>query len=130
MNISGPALASAWNKFKTECTVNTPRSEAMLKPKLVILHDDMELEIGQFKLRENTVGASARGHNGLKSVLKQSGMRKEGITRVGVGIGPRPHSRQPEDVAEFVLRTMSTQETEKIRGIADVIWQLLIKPTG
>lgn len=92
-------------------------------PSLVILYDDLEAKLGTFKIRKDTVGASARGHNGLKSVLAQPGVKSEKITRVGIGIGPRPVSRDPEDVAEFVLKRMSSAEKEKVEGVAESVWR-------
>lgn len=77
------------------------------------MHDELELPLGQVKLRKGD--ASAKGHNGVKSVqqslqsagemgkLTKSKGDKEGrFLRIAVGIG-RPQSREQRDVSEFVL---------------------------
>ena len=117
MNESGPGVASAWRTFKSSLPIDS------LEPRLVILHDEIEAKIGSFKVKKDTVGGSARGHNGLKSLLAMPGMGREKITRVGVGIGPRPVSREPKDVAEFVLRKMTAGEKERVEGCAESVWR-------
>ncbi|CZT06391.1 related to aminoacyl-tRNA hydrolase [Rhynchosporium agropyri] len=105
MNISGPGVASAWRQFQKES-----RGE---ETKLVVVHDELEIALGQVKVRPGT--ASAKGHNGLKSIGETIG----GINymRIGVGIG-RPESREKRDVADYVLRKMSMVERGRIEGAA------------
>ncbi|KAL9090418.1 MAG: hypothetical protein Q9159_001947 [Coniocarpon cinnabarinum] len=119
MNDSGRAVASAWRDFKRSLPNDT------VEPRLVILHDELEAKTGTFKIKRDTVGMSARGHNGLKSILEQPGMRTEKITRVGIGIGPRPASREPDDVAAFVLRAANSMEKQRIESCAEGIWKAL-----
>ena len=110
MNVSGPPLARAWRDFSSR--------QAESEPRLVILHDDLEGTLGNFKIRKDVVGVSARGHNGLKSIMESKGMRTQKMTWVGVGIGPRPQSREPDVVAEFVLRKMGAPQKQKIESLA------------
>lgn len=118
MNVSGPPLATAWRVF-----TSSPLNE---NPHLVILHDELELDAGRFSFKTNS-GASARGHNGLKSFLAMPNMKELEFTRVGVGIGPRPKSREPDVVADFVLRKMNQRERASIEGIArDVLEKLRV----
>ena len=119
MNTSGPSLQAAWRSFKAE--ERGPASPA----RLVILYDDLETDLGSFKVRKDTVKASARGHNGMKSILAMPGLNGEKITRVRIGIGPRPISREPDVVAEFVLRKMRVEQRERIEGFADQVWRAL-----
>lgn len=116
MNDSGRAVARAWRDFKATVPADEP------PPRLVLLYDDMELRCGTFKVRKDTVGLSARGHNGLTSVLAMPGMTKEKITRVAIGIGPRPENRDPDTVAKFVLRQMRPQEQKAVEGCAEGVW--------
>ena len=78
---------------------------------MVVFHDELELELGEVKIR---TGTSVKGHNGLKSVSKSMG-GPPGWWRVGVGIG-RPDSREKGDVSNYVLREMRGAERLKIRG--------------
>lgn len=102
MNISGAGVAAAWRQFQKE-----GRGE---EAKLVVVHDELELAVGQVKVRRGD--ASPKGHNGLKSI---NGLLKGEYTRIGVGIG-RPESRDAGVVAGYVLRKMSVGEKAKIEG--------------
>jgi PTH1 family peptidyl-tRNA hydrolase len=105
MNVSGTAVAAAWKQF-----VKDAHGEPT---KLVVVHDELELPIGQVKVRKGS--ASAKGHNGLKSI--NASIRGDLYTRIGVGIG-RPESREPDVVASYVLRKMNGNEKLKIEGCA------------
>ncbi len=66
-----------------------------IKPEnILVIHDELELAPGKIKLR---FGGSARGHNGLRSIMDIIG--KE-FARLSFGIG-RPERR--EDVSSYVL---------------------------
>lgn len=116
MNVSGPALATAWKTFLRDLPSEEERSRA----KLVVLHDELESPFGKIKVRN---GGSARGHNGLKSCVGSLGGMP--FTRIGVGIG-RPESRESGDVAAYVLRKMSGVEVMKVNsGVGEVVDILL-----
>ena len=115
MNVSGKALAPAWKAFLNELSTTEERSRA----KLVILHDDLDGQLGKIKVK---VGGSARGHNGIKDcLLRLHGME---FTRIGVGIG-RPVSRESRDVAAYVLRKMKPDELQKVEDAAGPILEKL-----
>jgi peptidyl-tRNA hydrolase, PTH1 family len=103
MNVSGVGLTAAWRQFRKEGRGEDAR--------LVVVHDELELAPGQLKVKSGS--ASAKGHNGLKSVNGLLGGTE--YTRIGVGIG-RPESREPDVVAGYVLRKMSAQERIKVEG--------------
>lgn len=63
---------------------------------VVVVHDDLELELGVVRLKR---GGGEGGHNGLRSISKALGTRD--YLRVRVGIG-RPPGRQ--DAADYVLK--------------------------
>jgi len=122
MNVSGPTLLKAWKYFSS-----IHRSEFT---GLVLLHDELELPLGQVKIRRGN--ASAKGHNGIKSVqasLQGGGLLDklgQDFIKIGVGIG-RPVSRERDDVSKFVLGQMNENEKEKIIGVAENVEQLLMK---
>ncbi len=64
--------------------------------RIVVVHDDLDLEVGTLKLK---VGGGLAGHNGLKS-LKQH-LHTQDFLRLRLGIG-RPPGRQ--SVSDYVLR--------------------------
>lgn len=47
------------------------------------------------------------------------------FTRVGVGIGPRPQSREPDVVAKYVLGRMTERQRGLIEGLAGEVWERL-----
>ncbi len=63
--------------------------------RLVVVHDELDLDLGQLRLK---LGGGDNGHNGLRSVRRSLGTGD--FYRVRVGIG-RPPGRQ--DPADFVL---------------------------
>lgn len=110
MNVSGPAVASAWKTFLQDLP-----SDDLKWANLVIVHDELESRLGEIKIK---IGGSVRGHNGLKSVVKSLG--GDVFVRIGVGIG-RPESRNSNDVAAYVLRKMSVVEMQKVNQVAEEV---------
>ncbi|KAI1005805.1 hypothetical protein K3495_g2419 [Podosphaera aphanis] len=104
MNVSGPAVALARKQYGGR--------------RLVVVHDEMELALGQVRVVEGR--ASAKGHNGLKSMLTKD------YTRIGVGIG-RPMSRESHVVAAYVLGKMRPEQRAKIEGCAGRVLEELRK---
>ena len=131
------------------------------KKRLVVLHDELELPLGEMRFKGGLQGdeyeyddrirkrvvsiggdgnggsgkggivASARGHNGVKSVLDPFSRRerpneisKTSIIRVGVGID-RPASRDASDVSNYVLKTMSERERSLVEGAAEQVLERL-----
>ncbi|EON66597.1 hypothetical protein W97_05843 [Coniosporium apollinis CBS 100218] len=109
MNTSGVALAAAWRHWQLQ------REREGRAGVLVVLHDELEKGVGEVKVR---TGGSARGHNGLKSI--QAKMPQTPFVRVGIGIG-RPESREPSDVARYVLRKMTDREEAAIGDVVGVV---------
>lgn len=100
------------------------------QPRLAILHDELELELGKIKVRKGP-GGSMKGHNGLKSIAGMGsavggGKGGAGWWRIGVGIG-RPDSRERGDVSDYVLRKMKPAELERIQGAAGEVMEELVK---
>lgn len=113
MNESGKGVRSAWTKWSQ----SMPQGEC----KLVIVYDELEKALGTVTLR-TAQGASAKGHNGLKSIM--SAMGKAPFARIGVGIG-RPASRESDDVARYVLKKMTPAEKSKIEeSVEEVVANL------
>ena len=116
MNISGKPVASAYKAF-----LRSLPEEERATTKLVVLHDDLENGLGKIKLK---VGGSAKGHNGIKDCIRAMGGTE--FVRIGVGIG-RPISREPRDVAAYVLRKMTAQEMVSITDRAGMVLKMLEK---
>lgn len=74
---------------------------------ILVVHDELELPFGKIALK---VGGSAKGHNGLKSIISACG---ESFGRLRFGIG-RPEVR--EEVPNYVLQNFreTAQEVDNL----------------
>ncbi|KAK4138422.1 peptidyl-tRNA hydrolase [Trichocladium antarcticum] len=110
MNVSGPWVAKAYREHLAE------RGAAPSELGLVLVHDDLEEELGVVKIRDWK--RSHRGHNGVKSVngaLQRPGGESR-WARVSVGIG-RPEGRDKAVVSDFVLSKISGQARGVLQGV-------------
>jgi len=85
MNESGRSVAAALRFFK------------LAPEKLLVVHDEVDLEPGRLQLR---LGGGLAGHNGLRSVSQALGTKEFLRLRIGVG---RPGRGDQRSVASFVL---------------------------
>lgn len=75
-----------------------------IKPEqMLVVHDELEKQFGDLSIG---VGGSARGHNGLRSIIAQCG---PDFSRLRFGVG-RPGKK--EDVSDYVLQDFSEDPTE------------------
>ncbi|KAH6652408.1 peptidyl-tRNA hydrolase [Truncatella angustata] len=108
MNASGPWVSDVWHETLEKFS---------LKPAdlgLVVVHDELEDGLGYTRLRSwNT---SHKGNNGVKSIKAHLNKQEHADAkwwRISVGID-RPPSREPEVVAEYVLRQISKEQKDVI----------------
>lgn len=76
----------------------------------IVLHDDIDVPAGKVRAR---AGGGHGGHNGIRSIMEESG--KDDFQRLKLGVGRPPKlddGRPMMDVADYVLRPMSAQEVE------------------
>lgn len=73
MNQSGHAVREALNWFRAPVE------------QLLIVVDDLDLPYGQIRMRP---GGSGGGHNGLRSIIEQTGEQQIPRLRLGIGRGP------------------------------------------
>jgi peptidyl-tRNA hydrolase, PTH1 family len=85
MNESGRSVAAAVRFFKVE------------PERLLIVHDDVDLEPGRLQAR---LGGGLAGHNGLRSIAQGVGTQEFLRLRIGVG---RPGRGDARPVADYVL---------------------------
>ncbi|MDR0741788.1 MAG: aminoacyl-tRNA hydrolase [Rickettsiales bacterium] len=89
---------------------------------LVVIHDDMDLKIGD--IREKQGGGSA-GHNGIKSIDNMVGCE---YFRIRIGIGhPRDHELQM-DPSDWVLGEFSDGEMKIILAAINGIKEKVKRP--
>ena len=94
--------------------------------KLVIVHDELDLPVGRFKVKFD---GGLAGHNGLKSIRDH--VHTEAFTRVRVGVG-RPSGSQRG--ADYVLKRPSKAEQTELevvfREAADAVETILSDGVG
>ena len=91
MNLSGESIRSLVDYYKIDG-----------EHELLVIYDDINLEVGQLRIREK---GSAGGHNGIKNIIAHLGTQV--FPRIRVGVGEKP-SRY--DLADYVLGHFSKVE--------------------
>jgi len=103
MNLSGDAVLKFMNFYKLNVS------------DLVVVFDDIDLNLGDLRLREK---GSAGTHNGMKSIVNVLGTDE--FTRLRVGIESRGVSSPSEiDIADFVLSNFSEEELPVVKNAID-----------
>ncbi|MBU0580159.1 MAG: aminoacyl-tRNA hydrolase [Candidatus Margulisbacteria bacterium] len=98
MNLSGETVSLVLKWYK----------ESILN--MLVIHDDIDLEFGKIRLREN---GRAGGHNGIQSIINHVGT--DIFKRLKIGVGRPP---QEIDPANYVLANFNNEE---IKLIPDII---------
>lgn len=111
MNESGIAAAAAVRRFHVDDLSH-----------LVVVHDELDLPVGRFKIKE---GGGLAGHNGLRSIKQH--LKSADFLRVRIGVG-KPHSA--EQGANHVLsrptRSQRAELDEIVSAAADAV-ELLVE---
>ena len=95
MNDSGIAVAKLMRRYRL--------SEV---EKLLIVHDELDLEVGAIRLKE---GGGLAGHNGLRSVKQH--IKNQDFRRIRIGIGkPFPNQKG----AQYVLSKPGKKESQEL----------------
>jgi peptidyl-tRNA hydrolase, PTH1 family len=98
MNESGKAAKALVQKYK-------------IKPEsLIIIHDDIDIPLGQIKIVKNRGSA---GHKGVESIIKE--LRTKDFRRVRIGICPE--TGKPKTVENFVLQNLTKEEEKILEGV-------------
>lgn len=92
MNESGRSIGAAARFFKVH-------PEALL-----VVHDDVDLDIGRLQAR---LGGGLAGHNGLRSISQALGTQEFLRLRIGVG---RPGRGDQRSVADYVLSAFAADD--------------------
>ncbi len=92
MNESGRAVGEAARFYKVE------------PERLIVVHDDVDLEPGRLQAR---AGGGLAGHNGLRSLAQHLGSQEFERLRIGVG---RPGRGDPRSVSDWVLSGLAPED--------------------
>ncbi len=110
MNLSGQSVRSLTKRY----TLNANN--------LIIVHDDIDLPIGEFKIQK---GRGAAGHKGVQSIINELGTKD--FWRIRIGISPKGgpstslRTSKPENVEKFVLQKFSKEEKEILEKVIEEI---------
>ena len=99
MNLSGECVREFVNYFDIDLD------------DVLIIHDDVDFEIGTFKVK---VKGSSGGHNGMKNILEN--LKVESINRIRVGI-----SKNNIPLIDYVLQKFSKEDLDKLNGCLPII---------
>jgi PTH1 family peptidyl-tRNA hydrolase len=89
MNLSGQSVAAAWRYYKLSL------------PDVLIVYDDLDLAVGQLRVRAS---GSSGGHKGMEDVIRHLG--SDEVSRIRVGIG-KVHR---DATTEYVLSRFRADE--------------------
>ena len=103
INLSGDVISKYIKYFKIDIK------------DILVIHDDMDLEIGTFKIRYK--GGSA-GHNGLKNI--ESNLKTNEYKRIKIGI-----SKNNIDKIDYVLGKFNSLELSKINKVIDITYNII-----
>jgi len=102
MNESGLSVSQIVNYYKIDLN------------NLYIIHDDLDLKVGDWKQQFDRGSA---GHNGLNSIIEQLGTKAFNRIRVGIS-----HPENPNiPIEDYVLKSFSPEEKPIISQVTDQI---------
>ena len=88
------------------------------KADTIIIHDDIDLPLGKFKIAKNRGSA---GHKGVESIIKAIG--NENLVRFRVGV--QPPKGKPKEPEKFVIKEFSDDELSIIKKTSKRIVEAL-----
>jgi len=80
---------------------------------LIVIHDDLDLVLGKFKLQK---GRGSAGHKGVKSIIDALGTKDFWRLRIGIK-PPFLKEKKREWVNKFVLENFTKEEEKIIQGV-------------
>ncbi len=105
MNLSGYAVRSVL------------KSKGLTPQDLLVVVDDVDLKLGQVRLRER---GSSGGHNGLKSISEL--LQTDDFPRLRLGVCGE---KKEQDTADYVLSNFLSSEVETVNEVRDLFKELV-----
>lgn len=105
MNNSGECFKNILAQNGTELNGNTQ--------KLFVVHDDLDIPFGEFKIQHNR---GAAGHKGVQSIIDALGTQNFGRIRIGIG---RPPENIPAE--DYVLMHFTKEEKRELENVFEEI---------
>ncbi len=105
MNLSGQSVRALMDWYKSESS------------KIIIIYDDMDLPVGELRIRYK---GSAGTHNGMKSILSHLGTDQ--FVRIRVGIG----RDQQSDAVDYVLGRFPKNEKQIVENTLQDVTKAIV----
>ena len=112
MNNSGQAIALFMNYYKL-----LPKKIGLIKEKnsklsqiLTVVHDDLDIELGKYKISTDSRSA---GHNGVQSIIDH--LKTKNFRRIRIGIKNNRPEQMP--IEKYVLQKFSEEEIITINNL-------------
>ncbi len=86
---------------------------------LILLHDDIDLPLGKFKIVFNR---GSGGHKGVESVIRAIGSEKFARIRIGISPKKKPNHR---DLMKYLTRKFKPSESAAIKKISKKVLEAL-----
>lgn len=102
MNLSGQCVAQFVRFFKIPMT------------NILILHDDLDLNVGRVKAVSR---GGAGGHNGIRSLIQHLGHTDFARIKIGIGRPPRNDQGHGAPVEHYVLSKLPSLELQEISTV-------------
>lgn len=112
MNHSGQALRD-FLIYK-----NIPTTGANLHQQLLVIHDELDFSVGQWKMQRDR---SSAGHNGVQSIIDAFSTKDFSRIRVGIGSGKLINIPNEEYVLQTIPATDRPLLDQATKEIIDVI---------
>lgn len=110
MNRSGAAVQAVMHYYKS------PISD------LIVIHDDLDIAIGKFKISHNT---RAAGHNGIQNIIDMLGTQDFMRVRIGIESEGGKKTREHLSGEAYVLQNFSpTEKSEYVHVYNTIITQI------
>ena len=112
MNNSGQAVQAIMSYYKL-----LPKKLGLLKQKnadlsniLTVIHDDLDIELGKYKI---SINSGSAGHKGVQSIMDH--LKTKNFRRIRIGIKTEFLNKMP--IEKFVLQKFNNEEIKVINDL-------------
>lgn len=115
MNASGESVAAILRYYKLiPKTIFGTKKDSDLTSVLTVIHDDLDLILGKYKL---SINSSSAGHNGVQSIIDY--VKTKNFKRLRIGISTDERKQIPGD--KFVLQKFKDEEKNLLKDLTKEI---------
>jgi PTH1 family peptidyl-tRNA hydrolase len=126
MNKSGEAISKVLHYYKLlpKTWRLFQKKDYDLKDNLIVIHDDLDIELGRIKISENS---SSAGHKGVSNII--SHIKTKNFIRIRIGI-KKPLTHQNIPTEKYVLGNFKPEELEIIKKAWNNLKSQIQEKTG